>query len=102
MLVDKILEYYGHHPAYYQSMDEKWSRALVEIFNTAFPILTIILTSTPWIFYFLQRKKHNKDHKHFLWTIIKFSIAGLLLGLFLPTLVIWITGAFAIRALYGG
>lgn len=102
MLVDKILEFYGHNPAYYQTMDEKWSRAIVEIFNVAYPIVTILLALAPWAFYFLRRKKHQKNHKQFIWTIIKFSVAGLAFGLFLPTLVTWIFASLALKAIYGG
>ena len=101
MLVDKILEYYGHNPAYYQTNIDKQVEIINELLNTAYPILTVLLAILPWIFYLLQRKKHQKNHKQFVWTIIKFSVAGLALGLFLPILVIWITGAIAVRTIYG-
>ncbi|MEK7500033.1 MAG: hypothetical protein AAB649_05510, partial [Patescibacteria group bacterium] len=89
----------GHNPAAYLFTSDKWIDANIDLLNSAYPFITVLLVISPWIFYFLQRKKH---HKQFLWIITKFSIAGLLLGLFLPTLVIWITGALAVRALYGG
>jgi hypothetical protein len=102
MMVDTLLKYYGHNPLLYQTVSEKWSRLTIELFNTAFPIIVILLTLVPWIFYLWKRKSYQKKvHTKFLWTIVKFSIAGLLLGLFLPTLVIWISGALTIRALYG-
>lgn len=102
MLVDTLLKYYGHNPAYYQSSLDKQIEVVNDVLNTTYPILTVLLTLIPWIFYFLQKNKYQKTQKHFLWTIVKFSISGLLFGLFLPTLVIWITGALAVRAIYGG
>jgi len=102
MLVDSILEYYNLDPRAYQSISDKWVGATVYMLDTAYPIFTALLTLVPWIFYLVLKKKHEKNHKQFLWTIVKFSIAGLAFGLFLPTLVIWITGALAVRAIYGG
>lgn len=102
MLVDTLLKYYGHNPAAYITASDKFIDAYIDILNTAYPIITILLTLIPWVFYLLNKNKYQKTHKQFLWTIVKFSIAGLLFGLFLPTLIIWITGALAVRAIYGG
>lgn len=102
MLVDTLLKYYGHNPIAYLTTSDKWVDVYIDLLNTAYPILTVLFTLIPWIFYFLKKDKHQKTHKHFLWVIIKFSIAGLLFGLFLPTLVIWISAGLTVRAIYGG
>lgn len=102
MLVDTILKWYGHNPAAFVTNSDKWIDVSIDLLNTAYPFITALLALLPWIFYLIYRKKHVKNQKQFLWTVIKISVAGLLFGLFLPTLVIWISGGLAVRNIYGG
>ncbi|OGY30748.1 MAG: hypothetical protein A2805_01805 [Candidatus Andersenbacteria bacterium RIFCSPHIGHO2_01_FULL_46_36] len=101
MLVDRILEYYGHNLDAYPIIEDRWMVAFNDIFNSYYLLLPFIFALLPWIYFLWKKEAHKKDGKIFRRKIIIASIIGLVFGLLAPYLILAIAASLAARDLYG-
>jgi len=93
----------GSDPAAYVQTSDKWMSVIqYSLIYYFFPYVPYVLLVIPWVYFLVNRKKYKKQEKAFLKKTIIFSVAGFVVGLMLPYLILAIWGSLAVWLQYGG